>query len=195
MRKALIALIVVAAMLSPTTALGQGGFETNSFTDNSNFEQPQVVIEIIHPDGIREFEIKGPAEQRETGVGGTKPFYAHEAVVAFKLELDNGLISVPDGCYLAWAPTGGTATDGKVNPYGAETVGKPACEFQRKPELTGEGGTKRFEAGVPVVGAFIRLDNGQTRERCYMLRTPTGGSVTSGVIWPLPGQIVGACSP
>lgn len=46
---------------------------------------------------------------------------------------------------------------------------------------TGAGATQRFNAGESVAGE-IKLDNGKTHSGCWLEVSPTGGSVTSGVI-------------
>lgn len=59
---------------------------------------------------------------------------------------------------------------------------KPGVQAHQRVE-TGDGKTLRFEAHTPVLGAYIKFDNGKECIDCYFADPGIGGSVTSGVLW------------
>lgn len=69
---------------------------------------------------------------------------------------------------------------------------KPAQQGHARVE-TGPGQTLRFEAHTPVIGAHFEFDTGKTCDSCYFADSPTGGTVTSGVLWVIyPDEIARA---
>jgi hypothetical protein len=62
-----------------------------------------------------------------TGVGQSKDFAAGSSVVAYKIELSDGTVLTPEGCYAKDLKQGGTATDGVINPVPAQYEGAPVC--------------------------------------------------------------------
>lgn len=61
----------------------------------------------------------GTKDRLATGVGRSMPFRSGDAVIGFKIVLDNGK-SCEGGCYLPSAPSSGTVTDGVINPWPTE---------------------------------------------------------------------------
>jgi hypothetical protein len=62
-----------------------------------------------------------------TGVGQSKEFAAGSSVVAYKIQLKDGTVLTPNGCYTKDLKQGGTATDGVINPVAAQYANAPAC--------------------------------------------------------------------
>lgn len=71
----------------------------------------------------------------------------------------------------------------------APTPSAPLAVAQRI--ATGDGQTKRFLAGMPVLGAYIRLDDGRSCLQCWIVTAPIGGIVTSGAYGVVfPGELI-----
>jgi hypothetical protein len=67
----------------------------------------------------------GSRTRVETGVGQARQFVAGDTVWGFSIRLSNG--TNYGQCVLRNAPTGGTLTDGVVNPSSTEVANVPAC--------------------------------------------------------------------
>lgn len=61
---------------------------------------------------------------------------------------------------------------------------------------TGKGDkTLPFPVGASVAGFLVALSDGRTCNGCYVDKAPLAGTVTDGVIWPWPEEVVGLAKP
>lgn len=136
----------------------------------------------------------GPAQRRETGVGGTAEAFPGETVIGAFIQLADGQVAT--NCLAKGLPKKAIVKDGVINPWAPEqnavacgftggttpTPPTPIVDGQRQP--TGVGGILRFERGWRVAGFAIRYDSGRTVRQCYEPSAPEGGSLQDGVLWP-----------
>lgn len=59
-------------------------------------------------------------------------------------------------------------------------------------QITGQGGDLSFEAGTPVIGTTITLNDGSTFSQCYLENPEQGGSVNTGVLFPNEEEVAAA---
>lgn len=97
-------------------------------------------------------------------------------------------LATDSGC-LYGCDLDGDGVDDQVQNRGNDT-GDNAASGQR--QITGQGESLTFEAGTPVIGTDITLNDGTHFSQCYLENPNQGGSVNTGVLWPNAEEIAAA---
>ncbi len=135
-----------------------------------------------------------PPPQTVNGLAhrGAGSFSAGEAVIGYEIVM-NGLKYRQ--CYFSSAPSGGTVSDGVVNPWPGEVIYSACGQGVEDPDTVNgraRRGAGSFSAGEAVSGYEITI-GGLKYRLCYFLSAPGNGTVSDGVINPYPGEVLSRC--
>ena len=140
--------------------------------------------------------LASPGPRRPTGEGRWRNFRRGDHVLGFAIEVETGFSGrTYFDCVVVDADARGRVLSGVVNPSRFEIQA-----MQRRCNRTNDwrpgfrmetgSGSLRFLPGDYVMGAFMRLDNGQEMGPCHTV-APTSGTLYGGVINFWPGESSG----